>query len=368
MQIIKLESNTAHPTQVVKASAVEGWTKGLWVERYAEPGEFKLEGKMSSGLLTKLPTDSLISHVDTSTVMAVENHEILQPKDEDPTIIITGRCLTAFMEERTVGDYQPTVSSTVVPYTLPEATVWANAVTLIDEHIVDPHVPEDALVGVSVDHSIVGAGAVEERDIKFSNVLKALQDLLAIEDLGIKSIRPSGAETDIIWRIHRGQNISKNVRFSWTRGDLENLEYFYSRRRVKNQVRVVGRWVQVLVNPSGADNYARRTALLDASDIDQQSTAAPTGGTLTTYLGKMTVRGLEFLKAQEGPTIVVADVAPTTTYQFGVDYSIGDLVTVDGDFGTSEVMRVVEYAIAEDESGIVGVPTLAIPGSDAPRE
>jgi hypothetical protein len=48
-------------------------------------------------------------------------------------------------------------------------------------------------------------------------------------------------------------------------------------------------------------------------------------------------------------------------YQYRRDYNIGDLVSIDGNFGQTAVMRVIEYAEIEDENGNSGHPTLALP-------
>lgn len=70
------------------------------------------------------------------------------------------------------------------------------------------------------------------------------------------------------------------------------------------------------------------------------------------------------MKAQSKVTINSSDVSDNSNYRYRRDYNIGDLVTLDGNFGQKAVMRVSEYAEVEDENGESGHPTLSIPGED----
>lgn len=364
MDLIKLSSTTANPTELSVGNPIVGYTKALWVEKYRSPGEFKIEGYLSSGLRDLLPIDSFITHVDTETVMIVESHEIKQPKDTDPKITISGRCFTAFLEERTPGDFLNAFTTQIVEYIIPADPTWEQVVNLIDAHLINPLDSDDGLIGVEVDHTCTGSSTSEDRTIRQAgnNCYVAAVDIMKVDDLGLKSVRPTASVSSTYFRVYRGENVSKKVRFSWTRGDLENVEYFFSNKKYKTQVRVIGRWVNVIVNDIGADNYDRRTTTIDASDIDEQASAYPSGGALFLVETAMSIRGRQALKAQRRVSITQADVSENTTFRFRQDYNIGDLVTVDGDFGESTVMRVIEYAEADDENGSTGHPTLAIPG------
>lgn len=58
--------------------------------------------------------------------------------------------------------------------------------------------------------------------------------------------------------------------------------------------------------------------------------------------------------------IVEAVVSNKSKYKYGVDYNIGDVVTVNGKYGISKQMRVVEHALTLDENGITSIPTLSV--------
>lgn len=360
MDLIKLSSVTANPTELSVGETINGHKSVMWIERYREPGEFKIEAPLSSGLMDFLPIDSFITHLNTSVVMMVENHEIDQPKDADPTIAITGRCYTCFLENRVLGDQE--LTNEVTDYVLASDQTWDQVVSLINDHVVDPANVNGRLFGLDVNHTCTGSATVEERILRPSTVFSAVQDILKVDDLGLKSVRPTSTEPDVFFTVYRGNDISTKVRFSWMRGDLDFVKYFYSNRKYRNRAWVMGKWVQTPFNPTSALNFDQRTMHLDASWIDERQPSYPSAVPRALIIAAMQITADAALKAQNRISITQADVSDNTNIQYRRDYKLGDLVTVDGDFGSSAVMRVVEFAETDDETGSKGHPTLAIPG------
>jgi hypothetical protein len=348
------------PTVLERGDFINNTTSIMWTERYAEPGEFEIVGQLSTGLREFLPLGTLISHVDTMEVMIVENHEIKEKTSEDPAVIVTGRTLDSFLDHRMIGVTVANGSSLVAEYILAAGLSWNQAVKLINDHLL--------LNNVIAQTNATGTGTNELRTINRGSALGALLDILAIDDLGIKTIRvntfgfPGGRNTQTILLVHRGVNRANSVIFSWKGGDLETADYLFTDKKRKTAALVVGRYIFV-VESSGPTNYDRREMIVDASDIDGHLNAAPTGSALTTVINKMHTRGRQALAKQNRVTISRADISKLTNYQYRRDFNVGDLVSLDGNFGQIATMRVVEYVEIEDENGESGHPTLAIPGA-----
>jgi len=255
-------------------------------------------------------------------------------------------------------------SSTIVEYNLVAANTWTQAVTLINDHIVNTTDTNDALGNIIATTSLSGTGTNEERVISRGNVHAKLVELLAIDDLGIRSRRrstfPGGNPTTSTLDIYSGTNRSASVIFSWKAGDLDSADYLFSDKKFKNSALVLGRYVYTMVD-TGPTKYDRRIALVDGSDLDGNLTAPPTGGALTTIITKMQTRGRQALKSQNRLSLSRADVSDVTKYQYRRDFNIGDLITLDANFGQIAIMRVIEYAEIEDENGESGHPTLELP-------
>ncbi|MET0786970.1 MAG: hypothetical protein ABWY25_09705 [Paenisporosarcina sp.] len=366
MELFKFNVGTSgDPTVLERGEAINKVESIMWVERYRDAGEFEIIAKLSSGLGEFLPIGGLISHADTYEVMIVENHEINESNDEDPTITITGRSFETFLENRIVGTNLVRASSLITEYELPAAYTWTQATKLINDHIVDTTNPDDALGNFLGTTTIPGTGVSEARVIPRGNVYQKLLEILAIDDLGIQSSRrntfPGGNPTTSTLSVFKGADKSASIIFSWKSGDLSSVDYLFSDKKLKNSVMVVGRYINTIVD-LGPVNYDRRMMILDANDIDGNFSEPPTGASLTATLTKMQTRGRAALKAQNRVTISRTDISKVTKFQYRRDYKVGDLITLDGNFGQMAVMRVVEYVEIEDENGESGHPTLELPG------
>lgn len=356
---------TGEETFLEHGQIINNIERSMWIERYQSPGEFSLEAQLSTGIREFLPIGSIISHIDTLEVMIVDNHEIQETNQEDPKVITTGSSFPSFLENRIVGTSLARVDPLIAPYILPVNDSWHQIVALINDHITSTFDPDDEVSDITAVNSIIGSGTSIEREISRGTVLQEVQNLLKIDDIGFKTVRRnnfhgiSTPNTNIV--IYKGVDRSSSVMFSWKSGDLDSASYLFSQKNKKTSAMVVGQYVYVLIDNAG-DKYDRRTMIVDATDIDGNYGSVPAGGDLFNISVAMGTRGLQALAKQKEITITQTDVSETTKYQYRKDYNMGDLVTLDGNFNQTAIMRVVEYAEVEDENGKTGHPTLAIPG------
>lgn len=349
--------------------SISGYKSAMWIERYREPGEFTFEGKLSSGLKEAVPVGTLITHKDTYEVATVENHEIIETIDSDPTIKITGRGLETWLENRIVGMNQNWAAPPAVlpEYSLPADYTHNQAVKLINDHIRASTLIDDdnALLNIMAETNVFTTGESVLRVVKRGPVFQALLELLAVDDLGIRVIRANdfgvmGNNIFTSFMIHKGIDRSANVIFSWTSGDLDGAGYLFTNKALKNAALVTGRYVETaVVPPSTIKGLDRRWMLVDGSDIDGSLSAPPTGGALTTVRAKMVTRGQQALQDQNIVHIVRSDISPLTKFHYRKDYDVGDIVAVDGSYGEVEERRIIEYVEIEDENGESGHPTVS---------
>jgi len=351
--------------------AINGYDSVAWTERYREPGDFEIVAKLSSGLRDFLPEGTLISHTKTLDVMMVENHQIKEDTDLDPTLTITGRSFQCIAEQRIVGQNwnwaSPPASLAVSAYVLGANFTWIQAAELLNEHLETGTVimSGDAVPLVSADHSVSGTGESEERTLARGTVLKHLLEILEIDDLGCRVLRRNnfsslpGSNTETIFLIHDGDDKRKNIIFSTKNGDIDSADYLWSMKRMKTSALVTGKFVETMVH--GAETgLSRRVMLVDGGDLDGHLETIPTGGTLTAIRAQMTIRGNQALSAQKRLALSRIDVSSTPTYEFRRDYNMGDLVSVDSSYGPLTTTRVVEHVEIVDEIGESAHPTLEI--------
>jgi hypothetical protein len=162
--------------------------------------------------------------------------------------------------------------------------------------------------------------------------------------------------------VHKGNDRSNSVIFSWMAGDLEIADYLWSDKSHKTSAMVIGRYVWTFVDTAGAVKYNRKTMIVQADDIDGNLTAVPSGAALTDIVNKMKIRGSQAIIHQNRVTISRADISDISKYEYRKDYAVGDIITLNGNFGQIAKMRVIEYVEIQDENGESGHPTLSIPG------
>lgn len=358
MDLFRL-SIVGSPPILGRGDFINNLTSKLWVERYSDLGEFSIEAPLATGLKTFLPLGTLISQVDSKELMIVENHNINDQKEENPIITVSGRSFPGYLDNRIIGSDMARASSTLAPYILSSALSWNQIKTLIDDHI---HFTgaDDKVEWIQADESVSAIGGEEtiDRTIKPGGLWQEVKKLLAVDDLGIKTVRNSEAVSTI--EIYRGVDRSNSVMFSWNNGDLESAEYLFSQQTEKNAALVVGTYIWLVVDDV-EEGYERRFMLVDAADADSFIGEVPTGAGLIYTLAVLAQRGREALRNQSQTSITQADISPTTRYQYRRDFNVGDLVTIDGNFNELAVMRITEYAEVEDENGYVGHPTLEFP-------
>lgn len=375
MDIFKF-NNPTNDMKMESGELINGLTSKTWIERYRDPGEFKLIAPARTNIRNTLPIGSFISHVNTKEIMIVENHEISGKKGDDIEITVTGSSFETILHQRIVGSNRKLTS--VQPYqdyVLDKDLTWRQLVNLIRFYIdinflVDPN---DELPYVSVDQVVDAAipsdylGEVIERVLERGSVYEHVLNLLSIDNLGIKTIRPpdeaNGPNTTL--QIHRGIDRSKEIIFSYALGQFENLDYLFSNKPLKNAALVSTTWCEMMVYADESAKRDRRVMNVEATDIDQDHDSMPEGFALDLVSIAMDQRGRKALKAQSEVALRRADlVQDSTVYKYRTDYDLGDVVGISGAYLTgqtdSTTLRVIEHIESEDENGSVAYPTLAI--------
>lgn len=368
MDIFKFAA-TATPTKLEGGEIINGFKSKMWIERYSKAGEFEFVADASSGIREKLPVGSLISHVDSNEVMIVENHEISDDRESESQLITTGRGFETYVENRIVGSNVAFPSSArPTDHILANDYSWNQVATLLNTYITAASLVDDdnVLPYVSTLVNVVGAsGTSEERTSKIGDLYSGLLDLLKIDDIGVKIIRPgpwsptwnTTQDEDIVFMIHNGVDRSNEIIFSYDTGEIESADYLWSIKALKNAALITGKWVQAFVT-TGPTGYNRRVMYVDGSEFDEQYESTPTAQ-IDTIRAQMEQKGLSALAAQKEVALAKAEVSQdANNSRYRKDFELGDIITVSGGYSTSNKQRISEYVEIEDQNGFRGYPTL----------
>lgn len=369
------------PTGVNEATHLTGggeYINGLltkeWIDRYRDAGSVTLTSRAERGLRELLPEGTLIGLRGNTNVMMIEDHQL---KDDDQAIVTTtGRSLESFLEQRAADDNQdpyPTgggETQDIVFDSDPQWLTWVQAESLLINHLTGGSSGNDKIHYLEIVDDVKMAaedGTREGRTVSRSDLYSAVKGILDVDNIGWRIVRPgpwspaADPVNNLALVIHDGYDRRDEITMSYESGDIESADYLWSLKPYKNVALVSGKWIEVLVGDTSKTNLDRRVLVVDGKDIDEDQPATPTGLARTFIIAAMTSRGQEALAKQK--KVALASVTPSKgvkRYKYGVDYDIGDIVTVRGNYTESRPMLVSEYVYIEDENGEQGYPTLEV--------
>lgn len=384
----------------VYTKVINGVKNLVWVERFFEPGEFKLSCEASDDFLIDINVGSIISHTNTLECMVIENKIIEESKDGTAKIEFSGRSLdVVLLEKALVTNY----TNVAIPgenlriYSdwnigdPPYGNAWIGIKTLLEGFLKSyrlPPLPPPYTDPVYESYQVVEyyeeLGGIQPVDVpnaeyvfrKLSTLYENVYEILKATNSGMKLIRKTdetGGKFRLI--IHRGFDKSSDVIFSFENDSLENIKYLYTSKNYANTIHVYSEKYGYFYVPSDNIGYqpaaftetmgyyfSNDEAAVDAGDLSEYY-ADPNNITLSELYKIRNI--LKQIYAQyrtkiQDLDIVEAVVSKKAKYKYGIDYNIGDVVTVNGKYGISKNMRVIEHALTMDETGITSIPTLSV--------
>lgn len=376
MDIVRINKTTFLPEDLI-----EGYESAIWTERYDEPGDFTIVTADIKNTRSALPLDSLVSHTETAETMIVETHAINTDENGVDLLTVTGRSVQTFWNNRV----------TLAQMTPDQAYDWGHDwigdnTGLIARHILYSHgagsttlSAGDAVPGV-IAYPAGGVAAEDEgEDLNFHIAPgpafdKAVEQLKAV-GLGIRSVRTPVA--DQLWiQIYRGTDRTVNgpasgdnkVILRTADGHFDSTSYLWSNKNHKTVAAVTSGYIGgggsrrglLVARKSGSGSgWTRRVLHVDASDI----TKAPPLDTVAEANAKMTKRARAELNKPENKrqTIFEGRVSSDIPFIYKTHYNLGDLVTVQADYGINQTLQISEYVRSDNEQGDIGYPTLSLP-------
>lgn len=388
MDVFKFNNDPSSPLLMSSGEIVNGLKTKMWIERYREAGEFTFTADATAAMRSMLPVGSFVSHVDTSEIMIVENHEITSQKGEKPLLTITGRGLETVLEQRVVhGDFVYPNSTPPSPDPFPVPITYAEkAVSIIWEYTRTDYELWQPAMKFSYIHPSTVVTLPPEVDpwVQTGISYTRLMEILELGGLGVKVVRPGNwsvqnypAGDAVVYNdavttefvIHRGADKSARMVFSNDTGEIENAEYLWSNKKVKNAALVQGPKISSFSNPNagywaavipeGVNEYDLRILLVDATGLTVSD--APDAGELATLYATMEQLGRDALMFKKEVALTKAEVSKNADLAvYRKDFDVGDIITVAGAYGESVPMRISEFVEIEDENGETGQPVLEI--------
>jgi hypothetical protein len=215
---------------------------------------------------------------------------------------------------------------------------------------------DDAIPNLLVYSDIRVLDAAMDQVVRRGDIYSRVLEYLRLCDAGIKTMRPNGAQITMDLVVHDGVDRINSVIFYAQYEDLDDAKYFQSIKGYKNYALIAAnvyarlyRNRDILVDLTGLD---RRVLYVEADDIDGLYDP-PTAD------DAISARGQATLDEHKKISLIQATISKTAKPKFKIDYDVGDLVTVFGEFATAQVMRVTEHILTVDKDGMRGFPSLS---------
>lgn len=359
-----------------------------WIDRYNEAGDFELIVLATDKMLSIFKTDYYLYFSMSDHLMIIEEITVTNDEEDGSKITVAGRSLESILDRRCVWDET----------TFKESKHIHDAIyTLIRENITQASITSRRISGFvcsPASHTSITDPAIKNPTLSEAvqyigdNLYDLIVDICKLNKIGFKILHD---ETDsnrkFVFSLYNGtdrtyanQNLPPVV-FSPYFENISNTTYYISVKTYKTCMLVTGEEIEDApanqrnklyrkgVRRGNSDDvYSglyRRESYTDARDISKK----------TEDDVELTDREYEAALSQRGKQKIVEEInskAETfegevdyrTSYEYGKDYFLGDLVEIADVYGHETSVRVSEMMYSFDSEGFSMTPSFTVPDDE----
>lgn len=334
---------------------LENISSYIWTTRYYSAGDCEIccpctpeivasiESAMFAARDIDFQSDGSIKNamvIDSSSYNITTDSETGQE-----TITINGNCLKSLLSRRVVWG-QLTITGTPL-YII-------NA--LIQQNLTNPKLALRTIDNVKIAYTDNKPCRITKM-FKGDNLLDAVLNLCKRYGYGIRSLIT--ADNYIQFEFFRGQDKSDKIFMSVANDNLTNTTYTSDKSNAANAAMVGGEGEgnkQRTASIGRKTGCARKEIYVDASS----KTTNAENMTALAYNNILLQAGQDELGKRKEIRGIEAEAVDGVMYNYGEDYSLGDLVNVSDRYGHSIVTRTAEVIESYDDAGYVLVPSFAV--------
>jgi hypothetical protein len=322
----------------------------IWTDRYYGAGDFEIYTPVNLELMSFLQQDYYLWRKGSEHLMMIESMEIECDIEEGDHLIVTGRSLEFILDRRIVWE------QTILTGNFQDAVQ-----KLLNENVIAPDIMDRKISNFifepSTDPNILSL-TVDAQIERGTNLYEAILVLCFERGVGFKITL---SDDKFIFKLYKGEDRSYDqfdnpyVVFSSNFENLMNSNYIETKTNLRTVTLIDGEEKSTVVG--GESGLTRREIYTDAKSIYR----TVDGVTLTDeeYLAQLEQRGSEVLSEHSFSTSFDGELDSATTYKYGEDFFLGDLVQVVNEYGIEAKTRVIEMIYSQDLSGLKEYPTFA---------
>lgn len=345
--ILDNESNSR-----AKIGLIDTYESIIWTQRYYQPGDFELVVPATEENLNILQSGRYITRGVGEMVCRIQKVEIRTDAQNGDWMIVSGKDCRELINQRV---------NLAQNYFYND---WADDTigTMFVANIMLPAQNNRTIPGLIMQRDINTRHkyGVPQGYGQLFDQISAIQQQF---EYGSELILDTN-ETRFVFHLYEGtdrsmsQNVNPRVYFTEELDNLASSDYIENYENFKNAVYVTGEGegtdrelVQIDVG-SGTDRYE---LYIDGKSVSKKTD----GGTLTDaeYRAALTQYGTDQLQGHN-VAVTFSGVIINNTHSFGVDYFLGDLVTVYNKLGMAYDARITQVIEADDtQNGYTVIPT-----------
>jgi hypothetical protein len=362
-----------------KEDIIDGFSSCIWTERYYGDADVELVVPATSQMIRLLPEGVFLGLNDSDRVMIVETVSI-----EDGKLKASGISLLPWMNNRFVRtsavheDRYWYVGNNTAGWVL-----WAILYYMC--HKDSPYLTGATPTGIPNPQRLAIPGlALNDYDksgpnitvgVPYGPVYKAMREIATTYEIGMELTLDLVSPTSYVlgFRSYKGLNRTSDqtenpvVRFSPQMESFTNIKELRSIAALKTQV-----YSFAPGNPDGLATVPGVSSLPGTEytgfdlralmTFEEDITTDQVGGSSANLVNLLNTRAQDALITNRYIVAVDGEIVPESQFKYGVHYSLGDVIEVQGNSGTVQAARVTEYIRAQDEAGERAYPTVTMIG------
>ena len=342
-----------------KTVVMDHYESALWVDRFNKPGEFELYIPAGSELFSYIQTGVFLINDYSDRTMIIEQINIDTDVEDGNKVTVKGRSLESILDRRIIWRQTDFNNANL-----------QNAVKrLLNENVISPSIAARRIPNFifqdSTDSRITSLTLTAQ--YTGDNLLDVITEICEQNKLGFKLVLNNNKQ--LVFSLYMGadrsynQSVNNFVVFSPKFENLLNSNYAKDDTGYKNVTLVAGEGEgvdRITRTVGSASGLNRRELYTDARDIqtkDEDGNDIPTAE----YNALLDQRGAEKLAEAKKTEEFDGETDPFSTFIYGEDFFMGDLVQIRNEYGFQTASRVIEYIFSEDvQNGPKYYPTFEV--------
>lgn len=325
----------------------------IWVDRFYEYGDFELYLPMSNTLNDLIQRDFYVWNEDSEHVMIVDHIEINSDVEDGVYVTVTGKSLEYILDRRIIwepfvfnGNFQDAIQKLLND-------------TIINPSNADRKIPN--FIFESNDDPKIAAITIEAQFERGDSVYEVIAKLCSDNKVGFKVTL--NESNQFVFRLYTGldrsydQSDNPYVTFSPKFDNILNSSYLESSEKYKNVALVggEGEGAEQKTTVVGSASGLERRELYVSASISSNVDGAEMSD--AEYYNQLAQKGNEGLSEATEEKIFEGEADVYQMYRYGEDFTIGDIVQSEDEYGHETTSQITEFIMSQDESGISYYPT-----------